>query len=193
MKTNVERTLLMQMRVKRAGVTLLEILLATCVLALTMIPIAGLIGVGFRSSSKDFRTVIALQLLESTLNQVLTADYEKIPTGSDIKKTIDLGSGNSIILGTIASQGISFSMTLNVEEINTSFDYKPVLVENSGFIATSPSTWSFGGATSLVFDNSSNLQRRRVKKVEAVTSWLEQPQALTKTIKMISYLAQLKE
>lgn len=180
---------------RRRGLTLTEVLLATIILAMCMIPIASLIGFGYRGTTKDFRHITAIHLTEGTLNQVMAASYTKIlATGGSYSGT-SINLGDSIIpLGTIATAGVDYTVSLRVDDIDAEFGYDPILVQQAGFVASNPATWVFGGKATLKFDGSSASVPRKVKKVWCETSWTEpQKGAPTRIVRMFSYKVNLED
>ncbi|MFZ5951398.1 MAG: type IV pilus modification PilV family protein [Candidatus Rifleibacteriota bacterium] len=122
---------------KNRGTTLIEIMIALFILATAMIPIASIMGYGGRATSKDARRILAIQLLDKTLRQMLQTDYDKIPTGKNIQKGFE-----GIALGDVTSgqdQGYPFNISLDSEYVNpANFKYRGVDVNRPTFKADSP-------------------------------------------------------
>ncbi|MBF0410909.1 MAG: hypothetical protein HQM10_26425 [Candidatus Riflebacteria bacterium] len=170
----------------------IEILLAIIIMAGAMVPIASIIGYGFRHSSKDFRNLASIQLLQGTLSQVLAADYDRITTGNH---TSPIDTGGSVIpLGLVASAGYNFNLRLSVTEISATFNYRPIRVDNANFVLDDPATWNFGPAETLNFNsaNASSKNKYKVKQIVGEISWME-PEGASRNLKMQTYLAQLKD
>lgn len=181
--------------ISRRGLTLTEVLLATIILAMCMIPIASLIGFGYRGTTKDFRHITAIHLTEGTLNQVMAASYTRIvATGGSYSGTsINLGD-STIPLGTIATAGANYSVRLRVDEIDAEFGYQPILVQQPGFVASNPATWVFGAKATLKFDGTNASLPHKVKKVWCETTWTEpQAGAPTRLVRMFSYKVNLED
>ncbi len=175
------------------GITLLEIMFAVIILAMSMIPIAGVMGVGLRGTSKDFRNLSAIQFLEGTMRQVLAADYSRVPTGA-LTTPVNLGTF-TLPLGDIASGGTTFNLSLQVTEEAVSMRYRPIRVDLGSFVATNPSTWVFDGAVStLDFDNSNTMQAFRVKRIQGLVTWSEyELGAQKREIRMTTFLTKVTE
>ncbi len=122
---------------KKSGTTLIEIMIALFVLASAMIPIASIMGYGGRATSKDARRILAMQLLDKTLRQMLQADYDEIPIGKNIQNGFE-----GIALGDVTAgqdKGFSFNISLDSEYVNpVKFKYRGVGVNRPTFKADSP-------------------------------------------------------
>ncbi|MBF0545074.1 MAG: hypothetical protein HQM08_11595 [Candidatus Riflebacteria bacterium] len=172
------------------GLSYLEIIIAVLIMTGTMIPIASMLGYGYRHSSKDYRNLAAIQLLESTLSQVLTADYDRIPTGL-LVAPINTGASD-LPLGAVASGGYTFNLSINVAEIPVSFYYRPINVSNPTFLKNDSSTWIFDPPTRLNLDNSNPDHKYKVKRVIGEIAWIE-PDGPSRKLQMETFLARLKD
>ncbi|MBU1105613.1 MAG: hypothetical protein KKB51_03010 [Candidatus Riflebacteria bacterium] len=178
-------------RIYRSGTSLLEIIMATVVLAVAMIPIAAMIGFGHRGTSKDFRNLTAIQLLEGTMRQVLVAEYDRVPIGN-LTAPVDLGTF-TLPLGTIASSSANYDLSLNVTGESVTFSYNPIRIDLNTFIATAAATWQFDASTDLKFDNSSIVKAFRVKRVVGQITWNEPERNQQRSIKMMTFLTRMRE
>jgi len=175
---------------KRAT-SLLEVIMATVLLAVAMIPIAAVIGFGHRGTSKDFRNLTAIQLLEGVMYQTLAAGYNNIPFGN-LNTPVDIGTF-TLPLGTIASTTANYDISLSVTGKSVTFSYRPVKIGQPTFIASDASTWVFDNTHDLVFDNSSVANAFRVKKVVGTITWNEPENNLQRSIQMTTFLSRMEE
>ena len=86
----------------KQGMTLNEILLAVSILALSFIPIIGVISSSMRTTEKDDHIIKGLSLCQEKLSAALQFPYDKIPEGTynaditndngDLSITIKLGN-----------------------------------------------------------------------------------------------------
>jgi len=179
---------------RKSGITLLEIMFAVIILATAMIPIASMIGFGFRGTMKDYRNIVALQLLESTLNQVQSAAYDTIPEGTHTT-TLSLVATDTnarIPLGTIASGGYTFNVSLNVTGENVTFSYQSVQYNLAGFDEDNPATWQFSGVQTVSYNQASGLFARRVRRVVAIVDWTE-PNAAPRTVRAVTFKVRMRQ
>lgn len=175
----------------KSGTSLLEIIMATVVLAVAMIPIAAMIGFGHRGTSKDFRNLTAIHLLEGTMRQVLAAEYDRIPIGT-LASPVDLGTF-TLPLGTIASSAANYDLSLVVTGESVSFAYQPIRVDLNTFVASDAATWAFDSPVSIDFNNSSAVNPFRVKRVVGEVTWNEPEINQQRSIKMMTFLTRMHE
>lgn len=176
------------------GITLLEIMFALIILATAMIPIASMIGFGFKGTMKDFRNIVALQLLESTMNQVHSAAYDSLPEGTHTVPLLLVATDTNarIPLGAIASGGYTFNVSLNIVAQDVTFAFQAVRYDAPGFVASNPATWQFTGNQTISFNQASGLFARRVRRVEAVVNWTE-PNAVARTIRAVTLKVRMRQ
>lgn len=131
----------------RSGLSLLEVVLATIILALTMLPIASVIGSGIKSTAKDYRTIEAIQLLERTANLLLQEPYGAIPVGNGLTAWAPVApfpNNPAIRLGSVSGRDTTFSVTLTSSEMAaTSFTVRPISVSRPGFDELNPQAADF--------------------------------------------------
>ena len=180
---------------RREGMSLLEILFATIILATALIPIASMIGFGFKGTMKDYRNLTALQLLESTMNQVLAADYDRIPPGSQTSTlALDATDACAILpLGLVASAGYAFTVSLGVTDVNMTFSYQPLNYEAVGYIASNPATWQFDPVQTISLNQASGLYARRVRRVVGVVEWNEPNAGILRSVRAVTFKVKMKQ
>ncbi len=181
-------------RDRQSGITLLEIMFAVIILAAAMIPIASMIGFGFKGTMKDYRNIVALQLLESTLNQVQSAEYDAIPDGNHTTTLVLIATDTNarIPLGNIASGGYTFNVSLNVAAQDVTFSYQSVLYNQPGFNENNPATWQFSGVQTVSYNQASGLFARRVRRVEAIVNWTE-PNTAPRTVRAVTFKVRMRQ
>lgn len=180
---------------RNQGITLLEIMFAVIILATAMIPIASMIGFGFKGTMKDYRNIVALQLLESTLNQVMAANYDVIPEGTLTTPVILDGSDANarIPLGAIATGGYTFNVSLNVTPQTVTFTYQSIRFDAPGFIASNPATWQFTGDQTVTYNQASGLFARRVRRVEGIINWTEPNASMPRTVRAVTFKVRMRQ
>ena len=140
----------------KKGVTLVEIITATLILAGTMIPIANLMGYGAKATMKDARRIAAIQILDKTMRQLLAEDFkvfkENSLTNADTPTTWDvpicdgrikLGEVYSNPTPTNPQNGFKYNVTLTTKFVPVTFSYKPIKVHDEGFNEAKPMPSNF--------------------------------------------------
>jgi hypothetical protein len=146
------------------GTTLLEILIALFIMATAMIPIASIMGYGGRATSKDARRIVAIQLLDKTLRQLLQQSFDDIP----VAKNVQTGF-NGIRLGdVVAENGETYNLRLNSEFVNPArFAYQGVDVNRPKFNGSNPVAADFTAQENLVLNDV-------ILRLELLVQWNEQ-------------------
>ncbi|OQA07115.1 MAG: hypothetical protein BWY66_01527 [bacterium ADurb.Bin374] len=180
-------------RSAKQGVTLLEILIATMILAFAMIPIAGVLGYGHAGTRKDFRRVEAIHLAETAMNEALKLPYAQLVTGAHVSSLV-AGSG-TVALGTVTtSQNNSYDLSLQVTDEPISFEYQPVDLNDAAYASSTPTTWQFQAPvdTGAVFDGTNARRPIMLKRLNMVVRWSEQGGVATPEIQLLSMKANLE-
>lgn len=175
------------------GVTLLEILMATMILAFAMIPIAGIIGYGHAGTRKDFRRVEAIHLAESAMNEALKLPYSQIPTGTH--NTPLAAASGTVTLGAVTTpQNSTYTLSLVVADEPISFEYQPVDLNDPAYASSTPSTWQFLAPvnTSAIFDGSSAKRPIMLKRLSMTVTWTEAGGSTPPGIQLVSMKANLE-
>jgi len=180
-------------RLPEKGVTLLEILVATMILAFAMIPIAGVLGYGHTGTKKDFRRVEAIHLAETAMNEALKLPYAQLQTGAHTAPLV-AGSG-TVVLGTVTTpQNNSYDLSLQVTDEAISFEYQPVDLNDAAYASSTPTTWQFQAPvdTGAVFDGTSARCPIMLKRLNMAVRWSEQGGVATPEIQLLSMKANLE-
>jgi len=165
---------------RRSGLTLLEIMFATLILAFALIPISGLLGTGTKATSKDYRMIEAVQILEKTANNLILQPFLDVPVGNGITTY----ATPPLKLGTVTGKyGTNYTVSMDCENVAVSFTARPVNVSAAGFSEADPRESDFGAAYTYNFGNI-------VKKVTLHVSWLE-TSGKVRVIDVVTYLAKL--
>ncbi|MBP7632724.1 hypothetical protein KBA41_01040 [Candidatus Ozemobacteraceae bacterium] len=179
-------------RFRRRGISLIEIMLATLIMAFAMFPIAGMMGYGIKGNQKDFRGIQAIQLAEAKLNKIMVLDFAQLPNGSEI--TTDITSGAQILVP-LGSETIGqdvFGAVLTSELINSAFDYYYVDLNNtnpSPYVATEPASWFFRAADTPLSLTGTD---RRLRRLRLRVEWLE-PWGVVRNVELTTYKADLRD
>ncbi len=165
----------------RRGMTLLEIMFATLILAFSLIPISGLLGSGTKATSQDYRMIEALQLLEKTANAVVQAPYKDIPIGTSLTTY----ATPPVFLGSIIGKyNTDYTVSLTSEFVPVSFQAQPVMVFSPGFIESAPRPSDFDVLKTYNYGN-------LVKRLTIQVRWRE-PNNRNQQIEVITFLASLQ-
>lgn len=162
----------------KRGTTLLEIMIALFIMAAAMIPIASIMGYGGRATSKDSRRIVAIQLLDKTLRQLLQEPFDQIPVGANVQ-----ASFNGVRLGNVVSdQGESYAVTLNSQYENpVNFSYCGLDVNRPTFQGDNPIADDFLPVEVLALNDV-------VLRLEVTVQWNEQTN-LPVSVSAITYRA----
>ncbi|MBU1108026.1 MAG: hypothetical protein KKB51_15240 [Candidatus Riflebacteria bacterium] len=189
------------MRIDNKGVSLIEIMMAFCILIVAILSISGLVSYGHRGTEKDFRSVQAMQILEEKMNQLLAASFSKVSdevmagtTKLSISKVLFPGTGHEIALGKTTAFKTEFNVTAELEKISVSFGIRPIEIDNNYEFAK-VETYKFGALTSALakFDGSNNKKNRyRVIKAIMRVQWTEPIVNADKQIEAVSFIVDLE-
>lgn len=186
---------------ERAGISLIEIMIAFAILVVSAFSISGLISYGHRGTQKDFRNVLAIQLLEQKMNQVLTLSYEKVSEGPlsggtevTAEDTIFKDTDYEIVLGDIKVDKTTYKATMNFKKIPVSFEVLPLEVDNT-YEFDEVKTYKFGAETSdLACFDGSNTQKNKYRtiKVTAKVTWTEPIVNVNREVSAVSFMVDLE-
>ena len=168
----------------RSGITLIEIMIATVILATALIPIASIMGYGAKSTQKDFTTIEAIQLLEKTGNSLIQQPFASIPTGSLTSYPAPPTGFPPVVLGTITGRfNTTFSVSVDSSFFPITLAVRPVKVFTAGFNEAAPRDSDFDTAMTESFSN-------QVKKLVIAVAWTE-PGGGSRRIEAVTYRAKL--
>lgn len=176
------------------GITLIEITIATLILASVVVPISSLMGFGGKATTKDAKRIAAIQILDKTMRQILAQPFSEI--ANITKKTETKHNSNicdnKILLGTVYSEvnpgksgnGFKFDVELRTIFKPVSFSYKPIEVWKEGFDEKKPKLKYFGNTETISLDKS-------VIELKLIVKWEENKNKVTNSISAKSYMADL--
>ncbi|MBF0542967.1 MAG: hypothetical protein HQM08_00970 [Candidatus Riflebacteria bacterium] len=169
---------------------LLEILIATIIMAFSMIPIAGIMGKGHEGTEKDFRRTEAIHIAETAMNEALKLPYNQVPIGSLTSDWV--AASGTVRLGTVKGT-YSYQVSLNVTNEAISFSYCPVDLNNAAYNPDDSSTWVFSNSTNsgALFDGGSLYRPFLLKRYEINVSWVEPSGVQPPTIVLVTSKANL--
>lgn len=175
------------------GVTLVELMLAMLILAGVTLSVSGLMSYGHRTTAKDFRQVIAVQMLTDRMNQLLIVPYASLSaalTGSPQTFTNTTVAGvNLANASPQQTPQTTFTFTLVLTRIPVRFGVRPidVSVTSPDFVKDQPATWRFGNysETNGILDGAAG--PFKVIKVHLQISWDEPVRAVKRTYELVSF------
>lgn len=133
---------------RRAGISLIEIMLAFLILVIATLSAAGTISFGHRGTEADFRQGEALQILVDRLNRLSSLPYARLDSflqaaGSNVATFTDPIEG--IELGdNIRIDKHSYCIRANLKRQAITFrGLMELSFPNPAYNAASPSTWIF--------------------------------------------------
>ncbi|MBF0408293.1 MAG: hypothetical protein HQM10_13165 [Candidatus Riflebacteria bacterium] len=163
----------------RTAVTLTEIIFATVIMALAILPISSLIAFGAKITNKDYRLIEATQILERTGNSLFQEPFLDIPVGS-----YESYSTPTVVLGMIKGKHADYKVKVVCSIIDVNFKANMVLVQNSGFTESAPRNSDFeSSAKTLSYED-------LVKQITVEVTWSE-PEGAVKKINIVTYRADL--
>ena len=166
----------------KSGLSLLEVLFAAGILAVAMIPIAGVMGYGIRGTQRDSRQIRAMQICQARLNQVMKANFNDVPLGLTTAN-IEVGGQTIVNLGGETLDGTTYSTSLEVTNIGVNFSYRSINLNNPSYNPEDPSSFEFlAGTSNLAIAN--NAARRVTIRV----SWVE-GRGIVQNVQLTSFIA----
>lgn len=130
----------------QSGISLIELMLSVIIMACAMIPIAGIMGYGFRGTQRDHRQIRAIQLCQERLNQVMGIPFARLVSTSS-----PISSGTEVLvpLGPVTIDGTNYTASLQVSNKPVNFTYRTVDINNAAYTGpdTLPYPWIAGNQT----------------------------------------------
>lgn len=179
-------------RSSQRGISLIEIMLATLIMAFAMFPVAGMMGYGIKGNQKDFRAIQAIQLAEAKLNKIMVLDFAQLPNGTNISADITSGTQVLVPLGSETIGQDVFGAILTSELIDSKFDYFYVDLNNTNpaaYVATDPATWFFRAADDPMELTGTD---RRLRRLRLRVEWRE-PAGVVRNVELMTYKADLRD
>lgn len=157
---------------------------AVVILAMAMIPMATMMGVGARQTVKDFRTIEAIQLLGRVTNLLLQEPYANLPV-NQTTPTSAYPANPGIPLGTaVPGKETTYRSDFTCVEITPiHFRASMINVSGAGFNEGNPQPGDFSAPVELAFANC-------VKRIEVRVSWRE-PNGVNRQIDAVTFRANL--
>lgn len=166
------------------GVTLTEIMLAVVILALSFLPIIGVMGASVKATTKEDSLNRAMNLCQEKLNTSLQFPFHHfdLNLGVEISSTIAT-PGLTLTLGDETIEGVTYTSSLTVSDRPGSF-LIPVRNLDVGN-PDDPKTWTFTDTTV----NYSNLVHAHKLKV----AWKNKGDPNEKFYTLVTFRAKLSE
>lgn len=178
----------------KSGITLTEIMLATILMAVAILPIVGVFSQGHKMTQKDMRRIDAIHVAESSMNKLLKLPFDQVPTGTH-NSNLAAASG-TVPLGNISGTGVAtYTVQLVVSDYPITFAYHPVDLNDSSYDPNNSETWKFlGEATDgAVFDGSDKYHPIMVKQYDLTVSWTEPNNVQPPPVEVSTLKANLEE
>jgi len=180
---------------RRRGATLTEIMLAFLILATATLGSMGIMGYGHAGSAKDFRNVLALQLLENTMNQLLQQSFASMTVQmrrarqSTFNAPI-LGIG----LGPIDQGKEKFDVVASLSMVPVTYTYRPINVSwvTPEYDPDDPTTWRFGDVTKNQGEFDGTALPYKLIKMQILVKWKEQGGRVNRQVEAISFVVDLE-
>ncbi|MBI3038897.1 prepilin-type N-terminal cleavage/methylation domain-containing protein [bacterium] len=181
----------------REGVTLVEVMMAFLILAMSLLPVSSMIGFGHRGTQKDFQMVKAQELLIEKMNQTGAIPFRKanplITSGTSIKLSSSIFTGTTygVTLGKITQNGIDYTVSLTLTRYPVTFSYRPVNFANLNYDLNLPDTWSFSSERNDVYDGTSFPYK--VLKVMVEVDWIDTITKNNQKIDALTFIVDLED
>lgn len=176
--------MIMRLPLSSRGVTLMEVMLAVVILALSFIPIIGVMGASVKATGKEDSLNRAMNLCQEKLNTSLqfTFHHFDLNPGTEINST--MSSGSLVLkLGSETIEGVTYTSSLTVTDRPGSF---LVPVRNLGVgNQNDPKTWTFTDKTVKY----ANLVHAHKVKV----SWVSKGDDTARFYTLVTFRAKLTE
>ncbi|MBI3037466.1 hypothetical protein HYY75_00245 [bacterium] len=175
----------------KRGVTLIELVLAFLILVICTLSVSSLISFGHRGTKKDFRNVVAIQLLEDRMNQVLALPEKSLYAAiGGTSQTFSSGNLLGVPVGATTTPAIApFNVSITLEKVNVDFWYRPLDLVNSPNYdpdpTAGPPTWVFSGLTKYDCDG-------KVVKITTTVSWTEPVSNANRVVEVVSFAVDLE-
>ncbi len=188
---------------RSSGITLPEIMIAFLILAMSMLPISGLIGFGHKGTQKDFRTVQAIELLVEKMNQVVAVPFKGLEannlTGTPPSVTLNaanatISSGGVVLvqLGDIVKGSTTFRSSATLIKHPVTFTYRPINFSNPAYTFDPPNFWIFDAEKPDTYDGSVNYPYK-VMKVIVKIDWIEPQVNKPRSVEAMSFAVDLED
>ncbi|EKD82005.1 MAG: hypothetical protein ACD_39C01524G0001, partial [uncultured bacterium] len=93
----------------RKGVTLVEILIALFIMALAILPAIGAFSTSYGAATRQLEQELALKLGESVVNVLLTANYDRLITGTLGALPLNIQTPSGDFSGSLVFTGMTAS------------------------------------------------------------------------------------
>ena len=145
------------------GVTLMEVMLAVVILALSFIPIIGVMGASVKATGKEDSLNRAMNLCQEKLNTSLQFPFHHFDLNLDTEINSTMSAGSLVLtLGSETIEGVTYTSSLTVTDRTGSF-LVPVRDLSKGD-QDDPKTWTFNDQT-VKYDNLVHAHKVKVSGV----------------------------
>jgi hypothetical protein len=172
------------LRQDRVGVTLTEIMFALVILAVSFLPIIGVMGSSVKATTKEDAINRAMNLCQEKLNTALQFPFDFFTPNLGAVIDVPIATpGVSLTLGNETIEGVAFSSSLTVVDRPGSF-LVPVRNLELGNPDV-PSTW--------VFTNSTINYTNQVHTYTLRVSWVNKGETVARFYTLVTFRARLRE
>lgn len=166
------------------GVTLTEIMLAIFILALSFLPIIGVMGSSVKATTKEDSLNRAMNLCQEKLNTSLQFPFHHFDLNLGVEITNQVATpGLTLNLGDEIIEGVKFTSALTVTDRPGSFTI-PVRDLSTGN-PDDPTTWTFAEST---IDYSNLVHSHKLK-----VSWTNKGETTSRFYTLVTFRAKLSE
>ncbi|HEY9071087.1 MAG TPA: hypothetical protein VIV61_12585 [Candidatus Ozemobacteraceae bacterium] len=187
-------------RLRNPGVTLVEIVCAFLIFTIATLGASGLISFGHRGTQKDFRMVVAMDLLADRMNRLMLVPYASMTTGITAEPTVLTNDGVAGAafwgvpygLATHTRAG-AFNVDLTLRHQAVTFGLQPFNIMSSiGYASGTPSTFAFDSFDPQYYicDGTPGRPYQVIKYV-ATVKWTE-PNGVARSVQAVSFSVNLQ-
>jgi len=164
-------------------------MISALIFALAILPITGLLGYGHSGTSRDYRHITGIQILEDRMNRLLALPFSQIlnlaPTSGDGGITGDV---LNIPFGFLTQGRDTFQVTASLTRKLITYGCRRIDLPNSTtYSPTNPLTWRFENSLySRSFPN-------KAVRVLVTVGWTDNSGRVPQSIQALSYAVDLGE
>ncbi|HOY67435.1 MAG TPA: hypothetical protein PLP29_11130 [Candidatus Ozemobacteraceae bacterium] len=189
-----------RLRSSNPGVTLLEIICAFLIFTIATLGASGLISFGHRGTQKDFRMVVAMDILSDRMNRLMLVSYASMSAAITAEPTVLTNDGSAGAafwgvpygLATYSRAG-SFNVDLTLRHQAVTFGVQPFNIMSSvGYASGTPTTFAFDSFEPQYYicDGTAGRPYQVIKYI-ATVKWTE-PNGVARSVQAVSFTVNLQ-
>lgn len=181
------------------GFSLIELVISFAILAMSMLSISGLISFGHRGTQRDFREVVALQLLEERMNKILSISYKKIDSGimgttlkQNLTSNIFSGQPCEVKFGKVTVKHTDYTVSAILTKIPVTFSLRQLKI-NSNYSYNQVKTYAFTPKKYFTYNDTDITHQfpYRVIKLVMTIKWSDHKKSIVKERDLTSFIVNL--